>query len=125
MSELTTRLLICIVAVLFISVSLILTKPVSDGGRLTRKLCIANAVGWLFILPFSSRGHPPPVFFPAALFWLINLVLLPAAVAALWASRKEREEGIPFVTVASTYIVMNLLVLFVVPFVWVLWEASS
>ena len=124
MSELTTRILIAVVVIMFVSVSLILTKPVSGGGRLARKLCIANAVGWLFILPLSSTGHPPPFLFPTVLFWLINLVLLPAAAFALWASYKEREEAIPYLAVTSSYIVMNLVILFAVPFVWVLREAS-
>jgi hypothetical protein len=57
------------------------------------------------------------------LFWLANLVLLPAAFFALWKSHKEREERIPFVAVGSTYIALNLAVLFVVPFAWVLIEA--
>ena len=57
------------------------------------------------------------------LFCLANLVLLPAAFFALWRSHKEREERIPFVAVASTYIALNLVVLFVVPFAWVLTEA--
>lgn len=125
MSELMIRILICVVAIVFIAASLSLTKPVSDGGRLTRKLCIGNAVGWLLLSPLSNSGHPPPVLIPLLLFWLINLVLLPAAATALWASYKEREEGFPFVAVASSYILMNLVTLFVVPFVGLLWEATS
>lgn len=124
MSELMIRILICVVAVMFIFVSLVLTKPVTDGGRLSRKLCIANAVGWLLISPLSSEGHPPTFLLPTILFWLINLVLLPAAGSALWAGYKEREGGFPFVAVASTYIIMNLVTLFIVPFVWLLYEAS-
>jgi hypothetical protein len=123
-SESITRIFIGVVVIMFVSVSLMLTKPVSDGGRLARKLCIANAAGWLFILPLSSRGHPPPFLIPTVLFWLINLVLLPAAAFALWASYKEHAEEIPYLAVASSYIVLNLVILFVVPFVWVLREAS-
>ena len=119
-----TRILICVAAIVFVSLSLTLTKPVSDGGRLARKLCIANAIGWLFILPLSSKGHPPPFLIPAILFWLINLVLIPASAIALWTSHKKREEGFPFVAVASVYIGINLVTLFVVPVVWFLWEPS-
>ena len=50
-------------------------------------------------------------------------MLLPAAFFALWKSHKEREERIPFVAVDLTYIALNLAVLFVVPFAWVLFEA--
>ena len=120
MSELIFRILIGVAAIVFVVLSLTLTKPVSGGGRLARKLCIGNAVGWLFILALGSKGHPPPFLIPALLFWLINLVLLPAAVIALWTSIKEREERFPFLAVAVMYIVVNIVVLFGVPFVWVL-----
>ena len=123
MSDLTTRILIGVIAIGFIFVSLFLTKPDSSGGRLSRKLSIANAVGWLLIVPLSNKGHPPPSLIPMILFWLANLVLLPAAFFALWKSHKEREERIPFVAVGLTYIALNLVVLFVVPFAWVLIEA--
>lgn len=124
MPELVIRILIGVVAVLFIALSLTLIQPVSDGGRLTRKLCIGNAAGWICILPLSTRGHPPPFLFPALLFWLINLVVLPAAATALWNSHKGREELLPFVAVASTYIAINVMVLFVVPVVLLLYGAS-
>ena len=122
MSELIIRILIGIAAVMFISLSLTLTKPVSDGGRLARKLCIANAAGWILILPLSNKGHPPPSFIAIVLFWLVNLVLLPAAAAALWTSYKGREEGFAFVAVASTYLAINLAVLFVIPVIWFVLE---
>ena len=124
MADLITRILIGHVVIIFIFLFLILTKPVSGGGRLARKLCIANAVGWLFILPLSSTGHPPPFLIPTALFWLINLVLLPSAAFALWASYKEREERVPYLAVASSYIVGNLAILFVVPLVWLVREVT-
>jgi hypothetical protein len=108
----------------FLSASLILAKPVSDGGRLARKLCIANAAGWLFILPLSNTGDPPPFLIPLTFFWLINLVLLPAAAFALWASYRQREERIPYLAVASSYIVVNLAILFVIPVVWFVREVS-
>ena len=116
MSELLTRILIGVVVITFVSVTVVLTKPVSGGGRLARKLCIVNAMGWLFILPLSTTGHPPAFLIPTILFWLINLVLLPAAASALWASYKEREESAPFLAMASSYIAMNIVFLFVIPF---------
>ena len=123
-SELVTKIIGFVIVILFVFVCLCVVKPVSGGGRLSLKLCIANAVGWLIILPLSSVGHPPPFLIPTVLFWIINVILLPAAAIALWVSHKEREERMPYLAVASTYVAMNLVVLFVVPFVWGLREAS-
>jgi hypothetical protein len=125
MSEIFARILISVLVVMFVAVSISLAKPVSSGGTLSRKLCLANAVGWLIILPLSSTGHPPPFLIPTILFWLINLVLLPAAAIALWVSHREREERMVYLSVASSYVAMNFIVLFVVPFVWLLREAGS
>jgi hypothetical protein len=82
-------------------------KPVSGGGRLSLKFCIANAVGWLIILQLSGTGHPPPFLFPTLLFWLLNLVLLPATAVSLWVSYKQREERTFYLAAASTYVAMN------------------
>jgi len=123
-SDLIIRLLIGLVVILFVSASLTLTKPVSDGGRLARKLCIANAAGWLFLLFLPSTGHPPAILIPMVLFWLANLVLLPAAGFALWTSHKGREERIPYLSIASGYVVINIVVLFVIPVAWLLRESS-
>jgi hypothetical protein len=123
-SELIAKILICLVVVVFAFVSLSLARPVSGGGKLSLKLCIVNAVGWLVVLPLSTTGHPPPFLIPTLLFWLINVVLLPAAAIALWVSHKAREERRPFLAVASTYVAMNLVALFVVPFIWLLREVS-
>lgn len=123
MPELVARLIAFVAVLIFVFVCLRLIKPVSGGGRLSRKLCIANAVGWLIILPLSTTGHPPPFLFPMALFWLINLVLLPATAIALWVSHKEREERALYLATASMYVALNAVVLFVVPFVWVVREA--
>jgi hypothetical protein len=124
MSGLLIRILIGVVVLAFICVSLVVTRPVSGGGRLARKLCIVNAVGWICILPLSTTGHPPAFLFPMILFWLVNLVLLPAAATALWTSHKKREESVPYLAVASSYIILNLVVLFVIPALWLLREAS-
>jgi hypothetical protein len=123
MSELMAKILIFLMATVFVYLSLRLAKPVSWGGTLSRKLCIANAAGWLIILPLSTVGHPPPFLIPTLLFWLINLVLLPTAAIALWMGHKEREEKIPYLIVASTYVAMNILILIGAPLVWVLRDA--
>jgi hypothetical protein len=124
-SESIARILICLIVIAFISVSLSLAKPVSDGGKLSHKLCIANALGWLAILPLSNRGHPPPFLIPMIFFWLINLVLLPSAAIALWVGHKEREERVRYFAVGVAYVAMNVLVLFIVPFIWLLTNAAS
>ncbi len=121
MPDLIAKILIFFVATVFVYISLRLVKPVSWGGTLSRKLCIANAAGWLIILPFSTVGHPPPFLIPTLVFWLINLVLLPTAAIALWMS--HREERSPYMLVASTYVAVNMFILFGVPLVWILREA--
>jgi hypothetical protein len=120
MAELIVRIIAFLAFLIFVFVSLRLIKPMSTGGKLARKLCIANAVGWLIILPLSTTGHPPPFLFPTILFWLVNLVLLPATASAVWVSYKERAERTLYLAVASTYVAMNAVVLFVVPLVWVM-----
>jgi hypothetical protein len=117
-TELIVRIIAFPALLIFVFVILRLIKPVSAGGSLARKLSIANAVGWLIILPLSTTGHPPPFLFPTILFWLINLILLPATAIALWVSHKEREERADFVAVASAYVAVNAVVLFVVPLIW-------
>ena len=44
------------------------------------------------ILPLPTTGHPPAFLIPFFLFWLSNLVLLPAAAIALRMSYREHEE---------------------------------
>ena len=124
MAELVARIIAVLAVLTFVFVCLRLIKPVTGGGRLSRKLCIANAVGWLIILPLSMTGHPPPFLFPMVLFWLINLVLLPATAIALWVSHKERDERALYLATASTYVAVNAVILFVVPLIWVVREAA-
>jgi hypothetical protein len=123
-AELVARIIAFLAVIIFVFVCLRLIKPVTGGGKLSLKLCIANAVGWLIILPLSTTGHPPPFLFPTVVFWLINLVLLPATAIALWVSHKEREERTRYLAAASTYVAMNAVVLFVVPLVWIVREAT-
>lgn len=78
MSDLMTRILIGVVAIGFIYVSLFLTKPDSSSGRLSRKLSIVNAVGWLFDRTSLEQGTSPSILDPNELFWLANLVLIEA-----------------------------------------------
>ena len=119
MTELVVKVSICLVAAIFLTICLLWKRPISDGGKLSLKLCAVNAAGWLLImlLPFSESGHPPPWLFPTLLFWLINLPLIPSAAVALWVCYKGREERASYLAVAAAYVVMNAAVLFILPLV--------
>ena len=124
MSELVVKIVIFSVLALFVAVCLFWNKPVSDCGKLSLKLCLINALGWLLILILSDRGHPPPFLFPGLLFWLINLPLLPATAVTLWVCRREREEKASYLVLASAYVVLNIVVLYILPLIWMVREAS-
>lgn len=111
-------------AVLYV-LSLLLVKPASEGGRLTRKLCIANAVGWIIIMPLPTTGHLPAYLIPLVLFWLSNLVLLPSAAIALRMSYREREEKISYLALASSYVALNFLILIIYPIFWAVAEITK
>jgi len=117
MSDSMLRILIAMIVVTFVAVCLGFTRPVSPGGRFSLKLALVNAAGWLIVLPLSDAGHPPPWLIGLAIFWLMNLVLLPAAMIALWVSYKGREERTNYLAVAGTYLCLNLIFLFLVPVV--------
>ena len=126
MTELVVKISIFSVATLFLIICLLWERPISDGGKLSLRLCAVNAAGWLLVLPltFSEGGHPPVWLFPLSLFWLVNLPLLPAAAVALWVCYKWREEGVPYLAIASAYVLMNIVFLFVLPLVLLIREAS-
>ena len=114
----STRIGIAITALLFISISFGVIKPSSDSGRLSRKLSLINAIGWLILLPLPDKGHPPLILFPLVLFWLANLVLVPAAIIALWVSHRDGEEKLRYLLLAGTYVALNLIFLFAIPLLW-------
>ena len=122
--DLFTKLIIITVVALFSATCFLWLKPISDCGKLARKLCLVNALGWVLLLLLSGRGHPPPFLFPALLFWLINLPLLPATAIALWLCRQGHDEPAPYLAVAAAYVVMNAVVLFILPLVWLVVAAS-
>ena len=123
-TEFVVKISVLSVATLFLVLCILWKKPVSDGGKLSFKLCLVNALGWFFVLPLSDRGHPPPFLFPLLLFWLINLPLLPAAGVALWVSYKGRGERASYLAIASAYVVMNIVILFILPLAWLIREAG-
>ena len=99
-------------------VCLVLLKPGSGGGQLALKLIVINALGWLVILVLPDGGHPPLWLLVLLLFFPLNLVLLPAASAALWKSYKEREEKNSYLMMSGAYVFANFLVLVVIPITW-------
>ena len=103
---------------------IVFTKPHSDGGKLIRKLCFVNGAGWLVLLLFGSEGHPPGYLIPLILFWLLNVVLIPAASTALLKTRREADKTVAYSCVAGTYILLNLVVLFVIPLTMLLVSVS-
>lgn len=117
MTETLARTTIFAAVAIFVAVCCLWQRPVSDYGKLSLKLCVVNALGWFIILPLSNAGHPPPFLFPALLFWLLNLLLLPAAVTVLWLCRKSGEEQRPYLFAASVYVAMNIAVLYILPLV--------
>ena len=118
------RILIFLMAALYL-LSLFWVKPASEGGRLTRKLCIGNAVGWIIIMPLPTTGHPPAILIPLFLFWLGNLVALPSAAIALRMSYREGEERISYLALTSSYVALNFLILIIYPIFWALAEIAS
>ncbi len=122
MSDSIAKLIIFAAVSGFLVSCIFWTKPVSDSGKLSLKLSAVNASGWLLILLLQlwAGGHPPIWLFPAILFWLINLPLLPATAVSLWMCGKSREERGPYLAIAAAYILGNVGVLFILPLVWVL-----
>jgi hypothetical protein len=119
MFEPVGRMIILIVVVLFLLCSLTLARPLSGGGKLSLKLFIVNAFGWLALLPFfGGRGDPPSWLIFLMLFWLVNLVLLPAGIIAVWVAFREHEEKIGYLALASAYALLNVITLFVFPLIW-------
>ena len=117
MTNFTIGISIAVLIIVFVA-CMALLRPVSDDVRLGLKLTIVNALGWVIILPLSEDGHPPLWLILGGPFWLLNLVLVPAALVALWKSYKERDENTKFLLMGGVYFVLNCLVLFVLPVVW-------
>jgi len=103
-----------------LGVCLLWKRPVTDSGKLALKLFLTNGVGWFAILPLSRTGDPPPILIAGVLFWLINLPLLAAAATALWVSHKDHNEHIAYLAIASTYLTLNVAILFVMPVIGLL-----
>ena len=124
MTETLARIAIFAAVASFVVICYLWQRPVTGYGKLTLKLCAVNALGWFIVLSLPDRGHPPPYLFPALLFWLLNLLLQPAAATVLWLCRKDGAEKPAYLAAASAYVVMNIAVLYIMPTVGVVREAS-
>ncbi len=102
--------------ILLYAVGLILLRPKSRGGRFALLLNLINAFGWIVIvLLLPEEGHPPLWLYVMFLFFPLNLLMLPAAMVALWKCYKERDENKSYVVASGLYVVANLIVLVAIP----------
>ena len=101
----------------FLAAWYLVERPITHLGRISRRLCVANAIGWLILLPLSDRGHPPPYVFPVFGFWLLNFILLPAIAVVLWMCRRDQQERRSFLVLSLAYVVLNIIVLYIFPVV--------
>ena len=124
MTETVIKILVGSAVIIFLALSYLWKKPITDFGKISLKICVVNAVGWFIILPLSDKGHPPQFLFPALLFGLLNFLLLPAAATVLWLSRKEGQEKRAYLVAASIYLMMNVVMLYVVPLIGILYEGD-
>jgi len=115
------KILIAFVIAIFAAAFRFGVKPTSSGGKLTLKLILLNAGGWILLfLLVPDTGHPPPALIALALFWLVNCVLIPAGVAGLWNGYKSKEENTRFLSLAGVYLGLNVVVLFLIPLFWLI-----
>lgn len=90
-------------------------RPRTDAGKLGLKLCLVNVASWAIVLPLGTTGHPPPAVIIGGLLWLLNLPLLIATITALLVALKSRQENPIYLTVTITYVLLNVVVLWIVP----------
>ncbi|MEO8435625.1 MAG: hypothetical protein ABI596_12075 [Pyrinomonadaceae bacterium] len=100
-------------------------RPITTNGKYSLILSAVNALSWFIVLPLETSGHPPPFLIVGYGLWLINVPLLIANATILWITRKSNEERRAYLIVASTYVVLNLLILCVLPLFLLLWSASD
>lgn len=115
MTATVVQILVCSMVMIFLAISYLWNKPLTDFGRISLRLCAVNAIGWLIILPMSKEGHPPTFLIPFVLFWVLNLLLLPAAATVLWQCRKEGGEKSSYLIGAAAYVLINMALLFILP----------
>jgi len=114
------KILIGLIVGVFLAICYLWQRPLTDLGKVSRRLCVLNAVGWaIMLLPWSNKGHPPSIVIAIWIFWLLNLILLPVIALLLWICRNDHYERKSYVATASIYLALNIVVLYVVPFIGV------
>lgn len=108
------------VAALWVAALFLWAKPSTEYGRWARALLAFNGAGWLLgsLLAYVP-GHTPPIVYLVVLFWPLNLLLLPAASVMLWVGHRGEGERGAYLLAAFAYVVVNVLMLYVVPVIWV------
>jgi hypothetical protein len=120
-------IILCIVAT-FAAIGGVWKRPVTSTGKLSLWLCLGNVVSWLIILPMSRSGHPPQWLIIGPFLWILNLPLLIVTATLVWLTFRSHEEKPAYLVVASTYVLLNSLALYIVPLIVLLvwsWVATS
>lgn len=125
MAEPWVKILIGLTVCVFLALCYLWRKPLTDFGKISLRLCVVNSVGWFIVLPFSESGHPPSWLFPTLLFGLLNLILLPAIAVVLWMCRKDQEERQSYLVIASTYVALNAVLLYIFPILGLIVDETS
>jgi hypothetical protein len=123
-----TRFLFTIAVCFFLVAYLLLVflkRPATGTGRFFFKLSLVNVASWIILLPLSSRGHTPPLVIYGTLLWFINSPLLIVLAITLWMDFKERDENKVFLRTATTYLIMNVLVMWLIPSVLLIFASFS
>ena len=124
MAEPWVKILIGLTVCVFLVLCYLWKTPLTDFGKISLRLCVVNAIGWFVVLSFSERGHPPSWLFPTLLFWLLNFILLPAIAVVLWMCRKDQEERKSYLAIASTYLALNVVLLYIFPIVGLIFDET-
>lgn len=111
----STTLIAFAILSIYVVVCAFWKRPRTDAGRLALKLCLVNVLSWVIVLPLDRSGDPPPVVIVGGLLWLLNLPLLIATIAALVVAFRSRQENRIHLTVTITYVLVNVIVLWLVP----------
>lgn len=109
------KVLIGLTVALLLLLCYLWKKPQTDFGKMSLRLCLVNAVGWFVLLPLSNKGHPPTIVLGAFVFWPLNLILLPVIALLLWICHKDQKENKSYLVIASIYVTLNVVLLYVVP----------
>jgi hypothetical protein len=124
LAETWVKVLIGLTVVVFLALCYLWKTPRTDFGKISLRLCVVNAVGWLVVLPLSNKGHPPSWVLGIMVFWLVNLILLPSIAVLLWICRKDQQERRSYLALASIYVALSVVLLYILPIVGLILEET-